>query len=92
MQAVGPERVDQSQDVRVVGDAEVGAHLVPLEIEGADNDYNLDLFGHLFQHDDLVVGREARQDTGGVVVVEELAPELEVELAPELPAPFVDVL
>ena len=77
---------------RLVAGAQIGANLVAGKVLGADGDNDLDLVGELGEHDDLVVRGEAGQHAGGVHVIDELAPELQVELSPELPAPLRDVL
>ena len=57
-----------------------------------DGDDDLDVGREALEHAELDVGLEAGQHAGGVVVVEELAAELEVELAAELSHAFADVL
>ncbi len=85
-----PEDVDQADDVHVVGDAQVAAHLVLLDVVGIDGDDDLRLVLQLQQHADLVVGLKARQHAGGVVVVEQLAAELQIQLAAEKVDAFAD--
>ena len=80
----GAERVNQAHDVHVVGDAEVAAALVELDMLGADGDDDLRLIFYLQQHFHLAVRLEAGEHARGVVVVEELAAELQIELAAEL--------
>jgi len=70
----------------------IGAHLVACQVPGADHHDDLQVVLELFEHRDLGVRREAREHAGGVEVVEELAAELEVELAAELAPPGVDVV
>ena len=89
---VRSEEVDEAQDVLVVGDAEVAAGLVLLDVVRVDGDDDLDVGREALEHAELDVGLEAGQHAGGVVVVEELAAELEVELAAELPHALADVL
>ena len=57
-----------------------------------DRDDNLDLVDHSLQHAELAVGFEPGEHAACVVVVEELASELEVKLAPELVDAASDVL
>ena len=80
----GAEDVHEAQHVLVVGDAQVAPHLRSLDVVGVDGDDDLRLVLHGLQHGDLRVGFEAGQHAGGVVVVEELAAEFEVEFAAEL--------
>ena len=57
----GAEDIQQAQDVFVIGDAQIAAHLVLLDIVGVDGDDDLNVFGHLLQHTDLAVGLKAGQ-------------------------------
>jgi len=82
----------QAQHVLVVGDAQVGAHLVLLDVSGADDDDDLGVLAQLGEHTQLAVGLEAGQNAAGMVVVEELATQLEVEFVAELGDAFLDVL
>ena len=86
------EDVDEAEGVLLVGDGEVGADLAALQVTGIEADDDLDVFLDVLQHRDLVIRREAGQDAGGVVVVEELAAHFEVEFPTDLLAPLVDVL
>ena len=78
-----PQVVDELHGVGVVGDAEVGPHLLALDVAGVDAEQDVGLVLELLEEPHLDVGIEAGQDPGGVVVEEELAAELEVELAGE---------
>ena len=86
------ELVAQSEHVFVVGDAEVGAHLVFLDVGGADDDDDFDAVAQLCEHAQLGVGFETWQHARGVVVVEEFSAELHVELSVELCDALTDVL
>ena len=77
------ESVDQPDCVRIVGDAEVGAHLVLRHRHGGDDDHNFRLVFNLHQHADLAVRGEAGQHARRMKVVKQLAAELEIELAAE---------
>ena len=46
----------------------------------------------LLQHADLAVGLESGQHTRGMVVIEQLAAELQIQLAAELADPLADML
>ena len=91
VETVAAEGVDVTQQVVLVGDAQVRADLVAGEVLGVDRHDDLDLVGQLGEHDDLVVRGEARQHARGVHVVNELAAELQIELAAELGAALRDV-
>ena len=67
-----------AQRVFVVGDAEVGANLVLLDVFGADDDDYLYRVGELGQHAQFGIRLEAGQDAGSVMVVEEFAAEFKI--------------
>ena len=92
IQANAPEGVDQPQHVHVVGDAQVPADLVLLDVPRADDDDDFRLVLHLQQHLHLAVGQKAGQNPGGVVVVEKLASKLHVKLAPKQLDPLPNLL
>ena len=92
VEADAAECVDQAEGVVVVGDAEVAAALAALDVVGGDGDDDLGLVLHFEQHFHLAVGREAGEDAGGVVIVEELAAEFEIQLAAEFADAVADVL
>ena len=77
------ERVNEPESVFIIGYAEVAAALVALDIVGGNGDYDLRLVLHFKQHLHLAVRLEARQNARGMVVVEQLAAELKVQLAAE---------
>ena len=86
------ERVHKPQSVHVIGDAEVGAHFVLFDGDRGYDDDDLRLVRQLEQHVDLAVGLEAGEDAGGVVIVEELAAEFQIQFVPELGQAFADAL
>ena len=92
IEAQPPEYVDQPQHVHVVADTQVAAHLVLLDVPGADGHHDLHVVLQRLQHPYLAVRLEPRQHTGGVIVVKQLAAELQIQLAAELGAPRRDVL
>ena len=90
-EAAGHELVPQAEDIDVIGDAEVAADLVLLDVHGADDDDDFSIILHLHQHFQLAVRLEARQDAAGVEIVEELAAEFHVKLIAEGGDTFLDV-
>ena len=92
IQPEAAEDVDQAHDVGVVGDAQVAAALVLLDVAGADGDDDLRLILELKEHLDLVVRFKAGQHTRSVVVVKELAAEFQIQLAAKLPDALPDAL
>ena len=81
----------QAQYIFIISDAQILAHLVALDVYGRDDDDDFGFVGQLGQHAQLGVGQEAGQDAAGVVVVEELAAELQVKFAFELSDALFDV-
>ena len=72
------ELVPETDDVHIVGDAQVVADLVLLDVNGADHYYDFGIVLHLKQHLELAIRLESREDTACVIVVEEFAAEFEV--------------
>ena len=91
IQSAALKRVDQAQGVVVIGDAEIAAALVALDIVGRDGDDDLRVVLHLHEHAHLAVGGEARQHARRVVVVKEFAAELQIQLAAELTDALADL-
>ena len=67
-------------------------HLVLLDIHCRDYGDNLRVISELRKHTQLTVGQKTGQHTACVVVVEELASELEVEFIAELIDTFLNLL
>ena len=65
------ELISQTQHILVVGDAEVGPHLVLFDVFCADNNDDFELRPQLGEHFQFAVGFETWEDTRGMVVVEE---------------------
>ena len=91
VQTDAAEGVDEAEHIHIIGDAEVGADLVLLNVACRDNDDDFCVVLHLAQHANLAVGREAGQHAARVVVVEQLAAELKVQLAAEMRDALLDV-
>ena len=84
--------VDQLEGVGVVGDPEIRPYLAAVDISGIDAENDLGLVGELLQEAHLHIGVEPRQDTRGVVVVQQLAAELQVQLPAHLAHSLADGL
>ena len=82
------EVVDDAERVGVVGDAEVGADLLPFDVAGENADHDVDLVLQALEQFELHVRVESRQDARRVEVVGELAAEFDVQfvLKPFRPA------
>ena len=78
------EVVDQFQRVVGVGDAEVGTHLLVLDVARVDGDEDLRLIAEGLQQSQLHVRIVAGQAARRVEVVHQLAAELKVEFAEAL--------
>ena len=85
------ERVDQPQNVHIVGDAVVAAQLAADDILGIDGDDDLGLVFQLQQHLQLGVRLEPRQHARGVVVVKQFAAKLHVQFVVKLGDPLPDM-
>ena len=67
------------------------ADLVFLNVCRIDGNDDLSLVCQLQKHVQLAVRRKAWQDTGSVIIVEQLSAELQVQLVSELADPLADV-
>ena len=92
IEAQRAEHVDQPQYVIVIGDAQIAPNFAFFNIAGADGHHDLHLVLHGAQHPDLAVRLKARQYPAGVVVVKQLAAELQIQLAAELCAALANML
>ena len=81
----------QAKHVLVVGDSQILAHLVLLDVEGTDYDDDLSRIAQLLQHAKLAVWLETWKNSAGMIVVEELSAQLHIQLSLELCDPFFDV-
>ena len=88
----GGDVVDEAQHLHVVADAQVRAHLGLFDVAGGDTEDDFGLVPQFVQQANFAVHVKAGQHPGGVVVVEELAAELQIQLALELVDPGQDVL
>ena len=66
------------------GDAVVAAHLAADDVLGADDDDDLGLLLELQQHLQLGVRLKAGQHAGGVVIIEQLAAEFQIQFIVKL--------
>ena len=81
----------QAQYIFIIRDAEVLPHLVALYVYCGDDDDDFGGVGQLCQHSQLGVGEESGQHSACVIVVEELAAQLKIELSFKLCNTFLDV-
>ena len=92
IEAIAAERIDETQDIHIVGDTEIPTDLVLLDVAGIDDDHNLRVILQLTQHTDLTIRLKARKHTGCMVIIEQLAAELEIELTAKLRNTLTDML
>ena len=85
------EHVDDAQHFEIIGDAEVLARLAGGDIAGVDADDDLRLVLHLLQELDLGVLIKSRQHAHRMLVLDQLAAELQIEAAFLFVNPFQDV-
>ena len=85
------ENVDQAQHIILIGDAKVAADLVLLNVGRGDGDHDLHIVLELLEHTDLAVRLKARQNTGSMVIIKQLAAEFQIQLAAELGNALADL-
>ena len=78
------ERVNQAQNVLVIGDAVIAAHFVADDVLGADHNHDFGLGFQLQQHLKFGIRLEARQHAGSMIVIKQLAAKFQVELVIKL--------
>ena len=78
-----PEIVDQLEGVGVVGDAEIGADLLSFDVSRIDTEQDIGLVLELPDQAHLYIRIVTGKDAGGMIIIEQLAPEFEVELVVE---------
>ena len=78
------EGVDETEHVGVVGDADIAADLIVLDMLGIDNDNNLGHFLELKEHLQLAVRLESGKNAGSVEIVKKLAAEFKIKLTAEV--------
>ena len=92
IQALIRKRLDEAEDINVIGDPEIRADLIFFNIRSADDYHNLRLIGELQKHRKLAVRRKARKDARCVIIVKQFASEFQIELIPKLVNPFPDMV
>ena len=82
--AVAAEQVNQAQNVLVIGNAQVTASLVLLDVVRVNGDDDLDVVGYALEHAKLAIRLKTRQHAARVIVIEQLAAKLQIQLAAKL--------
>ena len=89
--AAALELFPQTQDVHIIGDTQVTANLVLFNVNGTDHYHNLGIIAELLQHTQFTVWLETGEHAAGVMVIEELASELEIKFVSELSDSLLDM-
>ena len=92
IEAASAELINQTEHVAVIGDAEVAADFVFLNIGCGNCHNNLGLIGKLHQHAQFCVRCKARKNAGCVEIVEQLSTEFQIQLVVKLVDAVADVL
>ena len=92
IKAVPAECVNQTENIHVVGDAEIRTDLVFLNVLCRNNNDNFRLVLKLRQHLDFTVRFESRKNARCMIIVKKLAAEFEIELAAECTNPLLNSL
>ena len=87
-----PENVNEPENVLIIGDPQIAPHFVLLDIPGIDGNDDLHIILELLEHSDLAVRRKTRQHPRGVVIIEQLAAEFQIQLAAALVDPLFNLL
>ena len=91
VETVGPVGVDEAQGIHIVGDAEVSPLFVLFDVAGIDDHDDFRVVFQLGEHPQLTVRLKAGEYAHGMVVIEDLPAELEVQLAAGALDAFLDV-
>ena len=73
----------QAKHVRIIGNTDITAHLIILDVTCIDNDNDLRAVRYLGEHLYLAVRLKARKNSRRMIIVKELAAELEIQLSAE---------
>ena len=82
--SIPSEQIDQAQDVFIIGNTQVATGLVLLDMVRIDCNDDLDVIGDALEHAKLAVRLKARQHAAGMIVIEQLAAKLQIQLAAKL--------
>ena len=85
------ERVNQAQNVLVIGDAVIATHFVADDVLGADHNHDFGLVFQLQQHLKFGIRLEARQHAGSMIVIKKLSTEFKIELSTEFSDTLADM-
>ena len=86
------ELATKTQHGLIVSNTQVGTLLVLLDVGGTDYDNNLNAIADFLKHAQFAIRLETRQNTTGVVVIEKLTSQFQVELSVKLRDSLLDML
>ena len=92
IEAVFMKRVDQAQDVGIIGDAQITAYFIFLNVLCAYDNDQLCLAFELLEHMELGIRRKARKHAGSVIIIKKLAAKFQIQLMVELLDALPDML
>ena len=72
------EFLNQTENIHIVGDAQIMADFIFFNVSGIDGNNDLGLVCKLKQHLQLAVRGKARKDSGGVIVIKQLSAEFQI--------------
>ena len=74
------EIINKFQRVAVIRDSKIGTHFLSLDVTRVDAEHHLRFIAQLLQQTDLYIGIEAGKNSGGVIIIDQLAAEFEIQL------------
>ena len=84
--------LNEAENVYVVGNSQIRADLVLLNISRVDGDDNLSLICQLKEHPELAVWGKTGEHPGSVIIVKQLSAEFQIKLVAELSDSLADVI
>ena len=86
------EAIDKAHDLSIVGNTQVPSVFIVFDVICVDSNNDLSLISQGLKHTQLGIGGEPGEDTGGVVVVKQLASEFHIKLTAECGDTVSDLL
>ena len=85
------KNLDQTEDILVIGDSQIPADFVFINISCTDHDHDLCLVAELHQHTELAVRFKTRENSGSMIIIKKLAAEFQIKLVIKLADSFTDM-
>ena len=86
------ECINQAQHFVIIGNTQVSAHFICLNITGIDGDNDFYIVFQLLQHANFAVRLKPRQHTRRMKIVKQLAAKLQIQFAAKLRNAFTNLL